>query len=323
MSGHLPVMLKEVVATLAPRDDATYLDCTFGGGGYAAAILDSAPRCTLYAMDRDPDAIARGAALAARYAPRLHLIEGRFGDMLEHLAARGVTRDDARELVKQGVHPSHARQSSLTDQFVKNANTFEAVSREWLERKKEKWTPYYHKQATSCLEQNAFSKIGRLPIRNVTAAHLLEILQAMERRGAETYALQLRQWCSAIFRHAVVNIAEGITRNNADFIIGRTDYANINGILRNKLTSINNAARLQRCCRIILRIPRHGAGKLLQLGNCISQLVNSVSAGLRCVAVVSALTGNLNAIFGIALALGNNAPVRTGNVHNNRKVGLL
>lgn len=116
------------------------------------------------------------------------------------------SRDDARELVKQGVHPSHARQSSLTDQLVKNANTFEAVSREWLDRKKEKWTPYYHRQATICLEQNAFPKIGRLPIRNVTAAHLLEILQAMERRGAETYALQLRQWCSAIFRHAVVTL---------------------------------------------------------------------------------------------------------------------
>ena len=120
-----------------------------------------------------------------------------------------------------------------------------------------------------------------------------------------------------------INLAEGITGDNADFVIGRTDYTNINGILRNKLTSINNAARLQRCCRVILRISRHGAGKLLQLGNCISQLVNSVSAGLRCVAVVSAFTGNLNAIFGIALALSNNAPVRTGNVHDNRKVGLL
>ncbi|GGJ06590.1 ribosomal RNA small subunit methyltransferase H [Neoroseomonas lacus] len=87
-------MLAEVIATLAPRDDATYLDCTFGGGGYATAILDSAPRCTLFAMDRDPDAIARGAALAERYAPRLHLIEGRFGDMLGHLAERGVTALD-------------------------------------------------------------------------------------------------------------------------------------------------------------------------------------------------------------------------------------
>ena len=94
MTGHLPVMLQEVLATLAPRNDAVYLDCTFGGGGYAAAILDSAPRCTLYAMDRDPDAIVRGAALAARHAPRLQLIEGRFGDMLDHLATRGITALD-------------------------------------------------------------------------------------------------------------------------------------------------------------------------------------------------------------------------------------
>lgn len=115
-------------------------------------------------------------------------------------------RDDARELVKQGIHPSHARQSTLVDQLAKNGNTFEAVAREWLARKKGKWTDYSLKQATSCIEQNAFPKIGRLPIRNVTAAHLLDILQTMERRGAETYALQLRQWCSAIFRHAVVTL---------------------------------------------------------------------------------------------------------------------
>jgi 16S rRNA (cytosine1402-N4)-methyltransferase len=94
MTGHLPVMLAEVLASLAPRDDAAYLDCTFGGGGYAAAILDSAPRCTLFAMDRDPDAIARGAGLVARFAPRLQLIEGRFGDMLDLLAARGVSALD-------------------------------------------------------------------------------------------------------------------------------------------------------------------------------------------------------------------------------------
>lgn len=91
-------------------------------------------------------------------------------------------------------------------QTHERANTFEAVAQEWLERKKGKWSAYSHKQATSCLEQNAFPKIGKLPIRKVTAAHLLEILQAMEKRGAETYAMQLRQWCSAIFRHAVVTL---------------------------------------------------------------------------------------------------------------------
>ena len=91
--GHVPVMLAEVLETLAPRDGGTYLDGTFGGGGYAHAIL-SAAACTLYAVDRDPDAIARGAALVARHPGRLHLVEGRFGDMLSLMAERGVSALD-------------------------------------------------------------------------------------------------------------------------------------------------------------------------------------------------------------------------------------
>lgn len=92
-AGHRPVLLDAVLATLRPRDGASYLDGTFGGGGYAGAILDAA-RCTLFALDRDPEAILRGAALAARHPGRLHLIEGCFGDMLALLQAAGVERLD-------------------------------------------------------------------------------------------------------------------------------------------------------------------------------------------------------------------------------------
>jgi 16S rRNA (cytosine1402-N4)-methyltransferase len=93
MTGHIPVMIEEVLATLRPRAGAIYLDATFGGGGYAAAIL-AAAECTLWALDRDPDAIARGAALAAAHPGRLHLLHAHFGDMLETLAAQGVTALD-------------------------------------------------------------------------------------------------------------------------------------------------------------------------------------------------------------------------------------
>ena len=89
MARHVPVMLPEMLGLLAPRAGGTYLDGTFGGGGYAEAILEAAP-CTLWAIDRDPDAIARGASLAARFPGRLHLVEGHFGDMLALLAAQGV-----------------------------------------------------------------------------------------------------------------------------------------------------------------------------------------------------------------------------------------
>ena len=93
MKGHIPVMLAEVLHELAPRAGATYLDATFGGGGYSAAILAAAP-CVLWAIDRDAEAIARGASLAVRFPGRLHLLEGNFGNMLELLDDQGVSQLD-------------------------------------------------------------------------------------------------------------------------------------------------------------------------------------------------------------------------------------
>ncbi len=78
--GHSPVMLREVLDVLQPRDGGIYVDGTFGGGGYTRAILEAAD-CRVFAIDRDPAAIAAGSADARRYGERLTLIEGRFGDM--------------------------------------------------------------------------------------------------------------------------------------------------------------------------------------------------------------------------------------------------
>ncbi len=77
---HIPVMLEEVMAVLAPRDGAIYVDATFGGGGYSEALLSRA-KCVVYAIDRDAEALARGQSLAQRFGDRLTLIEGRFSEM--------------------------------------------------------------------------------------------------------------------------------------------------------------------------------------------------------------------------------------------------
>ncbi|HVJ44454.1 MAG TPA: 16S rRNA (cytosine(1402)-N(4))-methyltransferase RsmH [Dongiaceae bacterium] len=86
---HQPVLLAEVVAALAPRDGAIYVDGTFGAGGYSRAILDAA-NCTVFAIDRDPDAVAGAKPLLERYAGRLHILQGRFGDMAELLSREGI-----------------------------------------------------------------------------------------------------------------------------------------------------------------------------------------------------------------------------------------
>ena len=90
MSGqalHQSVLLNEVVDALGPQNGGCYLDATFGNGGYSRAILHTAS-CTLLAIDRDPDAIARGAPMLAEYDGRFHLTEGCFSDMTALLQAQ-------------------------------------------------------------------------------------------------------------------------------------------------------------------------------------------------------------------------------------------
>ena len=144
-----------------------------------------------------------------RYRYRIAGRENLFaiGDYPEYslLDARAA-RDEARALVKQGIHPAHARQAAVADQVTQNANTVEAVGREWLAKKAATWSATYLAQATRCLEQNLFPRHGRQPIRTFTAAQLLRVLQEMEKRGAVTYALQLRQWVSGICRYAVATL---------------------------------------------------------------------------------------------------------------------
>lgn len=91
--GHAPVMLAEVLETLAPRDGAVYVDSTLGAGGYSRGLLEAA-ECRVCAIDRDPAAIARGAALAESFPGRLTLIQGRFGEMEQLLAPHGIREVD-------------------------------------------------------------------------------------------------------------------------------------------------------------------------------------------------------------------------------------
>ena len=91
--GHVPVMLAEVLGALAPVDGEIMLDGTFGAGGYAQAFLEAAD-CTIFGIDRDPQAVARGKTLAERFGGRLKMLEGRFSEMRTLLAGAGISGVD-------------------------------------------------------------------------------------------------------------------------------------------------------------------------------------------------------------------------------------
>lgn len=78
--GHKPVLLKEAVEILSPRDGLTYLDCTFGGGGHTRAILSSAD-CKVVAIDRDPCAARRAAEVKKEFGSRFEFANINFSNL--------------------------------------------------------------------------------------------------------------------------------------------------------------------------------------------------------------------------------------------------
>lgn len=86
---HTPVMMSEALALLKVRDGGTYVDGTFGRGGYSRAILEAA-NANVIAIDRDPEAIEQAEKFSAIYGPRFTIIPGKFSQMKEMLNARGV-----------------------------------------------------------------------------------------------------------------------------------------------------------------------------------------------------------------------------------------
>jgi len=94
---HKPVMLSEVLHSLAPKDGETYLDCTFGAGGYSKAILQSA-KCSLYAIDRDELAKKFAANLEKDFSKNFTFCAGKFSDCEEILSQRGVEQVDGMVL---------------------------------------------------------------------------------------------------------------------------------------------------------------------------------------------------------------------------------
>jgi len=87
---HIPVLIDEVLAALAIRPGEVHVDGTYGAGGYSHAMAGQGAR--VYAIDRDPDAIAEGRERIARDGDDITLLQGPFSAMRDLLGGAGVTQ---------------------------------------------------------------------------------------------------------------------------------------------------------------------------------------------------------------------------------------
>jgi 16S rRNA (cytosine1402-N4)-methyltransferase len=90
---HIPVLGRQAVEMLSPRDGGIYVDATFGAGGYSRAILDTAGT-RIIAIDRDRSAITGGFDLVDRSDGRLTLVEDKFSNLAGICAAQGIDAVD-------------------------------------------------------------------------------------------------------------------------------------------------------------------------------------------------------------------------------------
>ncbi len=91
-TGHVPVLLREVVAALEPARGGVFVDATLGLGGHAEALLEASDRVRVVGIDRDPEALAVARERLARFGDRLVTVQGRHEEVAAHLDALGIAR---------------------------------------------------------------------------------------------------------------------------------------------------------------------------------------------------------------------------------------
>lgn len=141
------------------------------------------------------------------------------------LADARRARDEARDLVKQGINPSHHRQQAKQATMNEAANTFDHVANEWYASRSGEWSKGYAHHVRTILDKDILPRIGKTPLRTITSPMLLAVMNKVVARGAPTRAILARQIMSSVFNLAILthradsNPAEPLKRQIARRVV--------------------------------------------------------------------------------------------------------
>jgi len=77
---HFPVLLNELISIISPLYGGTFIDCTFGQGGYSERILQN-KKNDVIALDRDRDAVSRSSNFQKKYNKRFKFYNLKFSQL--------------------------------------------------------------------------------------------------------------------------------------------------------------------------------------------------------------------------------------------------
>lgn len=143
------------------------------------------------------------------------------------LAEARVQLLDWRSTVKRGEHPVAARERLHDERRRAQSNTFRAVAEGWVAHSRPGWSPSYAAQVERTLRNHMYPKLGGIPISEIGAPLLTKTLTSMKRMrklgdssaqhdAFKALPMLIKQWCSAVFRHA---IAEGLVEHDPTYAL--------------------------------------------------------------------------------------------------------
>jgi integrase len=112
---------------------------------------------------------------------------------------------EAHKAVFNGENPIELKQMKILSKRIETANTFEAIAREWLEKRKLEVKPQTLSDIKNRLEKELFPKIGNMPVKSITSPIIHDALKKIEERGVFETTRRVRQYASQIFRYAIAS----------------------------------------------------------------------------------------------------------------------
>lgn len=119
------------------------------------------------------------------------------------LSQARAKRDEARKELRDGHDPVVRKSVKKAAIATDEANTFQAMAKEWAEANKARWVGDHHRRVLRCLEIDVYPDLGSVPIREIKPPHVLEVLRKVEKRGKTVTAHLVRQRMSAVFVYAI------------------------------------------------------------------------------------------------------------------------
>lgn len=147
-----------------------------------------------------------------------------------------LKRDELKAKVSNGIDPiqekKEAKQQQQEDakakeiEVIRSSNTFEKISRDFIDSISGELVPRYHSLKLARLENHIFPYIGNMPIENVTRMNIIQCLERLKTNGKAETAKRTLNIISQVYRYAVTReiVPHNITADiDKRYVIGKVE----------------------------------------------------------------------------------------------------